>query len=374
MAKNPLELRRERYFKLSSQIAQIDNAHLRSLLGDTQSGGGWGRHHTVRVGQSRVFVKRVPVTNIEHENMFSTRNLYDLPTYYNYGVGSAGLGVFRELLALIKTTNWVLEGAIATFPLMYHYRIVPVRGPRVDVDMERHREYVEYWNTNENVGRYLLDRANADHELVLFLEYMPHALHPWLLKHPHSIQQFLNDLHATIAFLRKNGIIHFDAHYYNVLTDGEQAYLTDFGLVLDRSFDLTKEERLFFNRNSCYDYGQVLSCLDSILFRSYEALPKTEKRRIMQAYGIEAGISHHELVAILLDNVEELSRGSLMHLGQDYVASIVRYRSIIALMHQFYSQMGSNKKKDTTLPHSKLRRLLKEADILPETAPLMPQE
>jgi serine/threonine protein kinase len=372
MAKNPLELRRERYFKLSSQIAQIDNTQLRSLLGDSPSGGGWGRHHTVRVGQSRVFVKRVPVTNIEHDNMFSTRNLYDLPTYYNYGVGSAGLGVFRELVALIKTTNWVLEGAIATFPLMYHYRIVPFTGTRVDVNMQRHREYVEHWNSNENVGRYLLDRANADHELVLFLEYIPYALHPWLLKHPHTFQKLLNDLCAAITFLHKNGIIHFDAHYYNVLTDGEQAYLTDFGLVLDRSFDLTREERLFFNRNSCYDYGEVLCCLDSLLFGSYEALPKREQCRIMQAYGIKEGVSHHELVSILLDNVVELSRGSLKHLDHDYVASILRCRSIIALMDEFYSQMRSNKKKDTKLRHSKLRRLLKEAEILPETERLTP--
>ena len=71
--------------------------------------------------------------------MFSTKNLYDLPTYYQYGVGSAGFGVFRELVANIKTTNWVLQGAIANFPLLYHARIIPFSGERPDVDMERHR-------------------------------------------------------------------------------------------------------------------------------------------------------------------------------------------------------------------------------------------
>lgn len=92
--------------------------------------------------RSKVFVKRVPVTNIEFDNLFSTRNLYNLPTYCNYGFGSTGFGVFRELVTHIKTTNWVLSGAIATFPLMYHYRIIPFSGRRVDVDMERLKDYV----------------------------------------------------------------------------------------------------------------------------------------------------------------------------------------------------------------------------------------
>src|SRR5438034_8767189 len=123
----------------------MDNAQVRSLFDEGEASGRRRSKHTVEIGHSKVFVKRVPVTNIEYDNMFSTRNLYDLPTYYNYGVGSAGLGVFRELVTHIKTTNWVLEGAITTFPLTYHYRIIPSSGARIDVDMERHRGYVEYW-------------------------------------------------------------------------------------------------------------------------------------------------------------------------------------------------------------------------------------
>src|SRR5579859_506213 len=130
---NSIESRRKRYFRLSSQIAQMDNAQLRSLFDETEASTGWGRNHTVEIGKTKVFVKRVPVTDLEYHHAFSTRNLYDLPTYYNYGVGSAGFGVYRELVAHIKTTNWVLEGAIATFPLMYHYRLMPYSGPRAEV-------------------------------------------------------------------------------------------------------------------------------------------------------------------------------------------------------------------------------------------------
>src|SRR5260370_21652884 len=99
MAKNRIELRRRTYFELSSLIAQIDNAQLRCLFEASESRAGWGRNHTIDLGSSKLLVKRVPVTDTELDNFFSTKNLYRLPTYYNYGVGSAGFGVFRELVA-----------------------------------------------------------------------------------------------------------------------------------------------------------------------------------------------------------------------------------------------------------------------------------
>lgn len=213
---SPIDLRRKRYFKLSSQSAQLDNATLRSLLeDDSGSSAGWGRKHTLELGGSKIFVKRVPVTDLEHENLFSTSNLYKLPTYYNYGFGSAGFGVSRELVTHIKTTNWVLDGAIAGFPLLYHYRIIPFWGSRPGVDLERNKGYVEYWGSSAHVGKYMLDRASARYELILFLEHIPQTLAPWLLKNSNETPRVLDDLRATISFLRKNGIIHFDADSSN---------------------------------------------------------------------------------------------------------------------------------------------------------------
>src|SRR5437762_2414428 len=135
MADTQLQQRHKRYFDLSSRIALLDNARLRSLFGEREEQSSYGKNHIVTLGRSKVFVKRVPVTDLEYEHMFSTRNMYDLPTFYNYPFGSAGLGVFRELVTHIKTTNWVLSGAIATFPLMYHYRLIPFSGAHEEVDM-----------------------------------------------------------------------------------------------------------------------------------------------------------------------------------------------------------------------------------------------
>ena len=186
---DPLDLRRKTYFKLSSDIAQMENAQLRALFESSETIGGWGKHQTVQIGETDVFVKRVQVTDLEYEAAFSTRNLYDLPLFYNYGVGSAGFGVFRELAMHVKTTNWVLAGEIANFPLMYHYRIMPRSSEGAQVNEEQLAGYVKYWGGNENVGRYWSDRVHASHEMVIFLEHFPHVLQPWLIEHQEQVSQ-----------------------------------------------------------------------------------------------------------------------------------------------------------------------------------------
>lgn len=370
MANKQIETRRKRYFKLSSQIVQLDNAQLHSLFDDSDSStssSGWGINHTFVLGQSKVFAKRVPVTDIEYDNLFSTRNLYDLPTYCNYGFGSTGFGVFRELVTHIKTTNWVLEGAITTFPLMYHYRIIPFSGRRVDMDRSRYKSYVDYWGNSANAGNYALDRENANYELVLFLEYIPHMLETWLEQNPNKLQGSLDEIRTTINFLRTKGIIHFDAHFRNILTDGDQTYLTDFGLVLDKSFALTKDEESFFEQNTFYDYGEVLRNLGHLIRPSYNSCSENDKRRMMEKYGIKEGLEPYEMYSILLDNIEQIHADGIMKLDEFYVASIIKYRSIIVLMQDFFADMWGNNKKDTKLPHAKLRLLLKETGFLPAT-------
>ncbi|MCC5641952.1 hypothetical protein LC607_03030 [Nostoc sp. CHAB 5824] len=247
---------------------------------------------------------------------------------------------------------------------MYHYRIIPLDGRRADVDMERLKGYVEYWGNSANAGNYMLDRANANYELVLFLEYIPHVLETWLQENPNKLQKPLDDLRTTINFLKAKGIIHFDAHFRNILTDGKRTYLTDFGLVLDKSFTLTKDEESFFKQNIFYDYGEVLRNLGHLIQSSYDLCSKNDKRTIMEKYGIKEGLKPYELRSILLDNIEQIHADGVMKLDKFYVASIVKYRSIIALMQDFFSDMWANNNKDTKLRHAELRLLLKETGFI----------
>ena len=369
MADNQLERRRKLYYQLSSQIAQISNAELLSMYGGSETPGSFGENHVVTLGRHKVFVKRVPVTGLEYSNMFSTRNMYNLPAYYNYGLNSAGLGVFRELVTHIKTTNWVLAGEIGTFPLLYHYRIIPFTGAHREVDRERLADYVTYWGGDENIGRYTLDRASAPYELVLFLEHFPHTVETWLLENASKIPLVLADARETITFLRNNGILHLDSHFHNMLTDGKRVYLSDFGLVLDKHFDLTPPEKQFYRNNSFYDYGLLLWSLVSPLLEMYRRLPDADKRRICKKYGVAAEAPVAELMTFLLNNVEELASSRAMKLHRNYVASLTKYRSIITLMHSFYSEMRNNPAKDTHLDNAALRLMLTETVFVPGGLP-----
>jgi hypothetical protein len=364
MAKYDLATRRSQYFKLSSELVHLDTTQLLSMFETTEAQQGWGRNHTFDIGQAKVFVKLLPLTDLEFENMFSTKNLYDLPTYYNYGVWSAGFNVYRELIAHIKTTNWVLEGAIANFPLLYHYRIIPFVGERPAVDMEEHQRYVEYWNSNENIGRYVLDRAHANYELALFLEYIPYEIHTWLSQNPSKITRALEDLRQAITFLRKNGIVHFDAHFGNVLSDGERAYLADFGLVLDKRFALSPEEAQFLKQHAYYDYSAIFGSVGFMLYSMYDALSDDTKRTIMEKYGVADDMFAAEKVSILIKNIEEILAEGLLELDESYATILVKYRNLTVLFIDFFVSMRRNNQKNTKFPHAKLRRLLKETGFL----------
>ena len=363
MIESKIELRKKTYFNLSSQIAQFDNTKLYSILNNeraNESNSGWGINNTITFGKHRVFVKSIPITDAEYDNMFSTKNLYNLPTQYSYGIGSMGFGSFRELITYIKTTNWVLEGSITTFPLMYHYRIIPFISHQKDIDEAQLESYVDYWGGNSNVRKYFIDRARANYELVLFLEYIPFTLEAWLKENSDQLEKPLNDLRKTINFLRKQEIIHFDAHFRNVLTDGDRIYLTDFGLALDKSFTLTQEEKSFFEQNIFYDYGEILRNIGHIIQWSYDLCSQSDKHKILEKYKIREGLKPYEVKSILLDNIEDIQSNGMIDLDDFFVASIVKYRSIIAMMQDFFSDMIDNKKKDTKLNHIKLQQLLEE--------------
>ncbi len=56
-----------------------------------------------------IFVKQIPLTDLEKqpENFRSTANIFKLPLSYQYGIGSAGFGAWRELATHIMTTKFL---------------------------------------------------------------------------------------------------------------------------------------------------------------------------------------------------------------------------------------------------------------------------
>ncbi|WP_280306131.1 hypothetical protein [Nocardia neocaledoniensis] len=61
------------------------------------------------------------------------------------------------------------------------------------------------------------------------------------------------ELRAGIAFMNAHGLLHFDVHFENVLTDGEHLYFADYGLAISSRFELANDERAFYDRHRNYD-------------------------------------------------------------------------------------------------------------------------
>ena len=264
--------RLSRYFTLQRQLAGLSSQHVMRLLTQADYTQGWGVNQTLELANLPTFVKRIPLTALEAEHAFDTANLFNLPMYYHYGVGSAGFGAFRELLVHIKSTSWVLENACAAFPLLYHYRIMPAQAPWKQRSAEALARHLQFWNNSAEVATFLAARATAPFELVLFLEYFPETLHTRLSCEPHQAEALLRQAEVGLQFLNQQGVLHLDAHLANILTDGERVVLSDFGLALDLAFDLTPEEQDFWQAHVGYDQAQLIGCLGFLLLQACEAL------------------------------------------------------------------------------------------------------
>ncbi|WP_328604917.1 hypothetical protein OG943_33460 [Amycolatopsis sp. NBC_00345] len=209
-----------------------------------------------------VFAKRVPLTDVERApgNVRSTANVFELPVFYNYGLGSVGGGVWRELAVHVMATGWVLSGQCASFPLLHHWRELPMARREPGDAAERERS-VEFWDGSPAVRRRLEQLDGATSSIVLFCEYFPHDLHHWLPSHLGESERVERQLLEAVEFMNGQGLLHFDAHFGNVLTDGHQVYLADFGLALSDRFDLTDEERAFAKLNAGHDHAYVTTQL-----------------------------------------------------------------------------------------------------------------
>jgi serine/threonine protein kinase len=360
-----LNKRLERYYRLSVRLASLDTPTLTSLLGEREGTSVWGGNQQIVLDGTRLFVKKLLITDLEYENAFSTRNLFHLPTYYCYGVGSVGFGPFRELVSHVKTTNWVLGGSIEHFPLMYHYRILPPSGKRPQVSRKERTDYVRYWNRSKRIGRYMEERAKARHEICVFLEWFPHSLDSFLSRNPARSADVIEQMKRVHAFLHRHHVVHFDCHHDNILTDGSRVYLTDFGLLLDREFELSEAEQAFLTDNRLYDCGEFLSGFGVYAHRQYNRMSQSRKARLQCHYGLdEKGQSRSDQLAILMNNFEEICDRGWLKFPPSYAEAVVKYRDAILVMDDFFTRMWAGSKKNHRYDRTRLSRALREVQYL----------
>ncbi|MFG1760491.1 phosphotransferase [Micromonospora echinofusca] len=258
-----------RYGDVSSALALLTDRQLADMVGQGQvlgSGIGGSSVRCEVVGVP-VFVKRIPLSDLERrpENVRSTANLFGLPPFCQYGVGSPGFGAWRELAANVMTTGWVLARRGEAFPLLYHWRVLPGAPPQAEehVDVEA---AVRYWGGSAAVRDRLHALAHASTSIVLFQESIPHTLDDWLATQltagldavTSACAMVESCLLTDVPAMNAQGLMHFDAHFGNVLTDGGRLYIADFGLATSTRFDLSAEEAAFLRRHRTHDVSYVL--------------------------------------------------------------------------------------------------------------------
>lgn len=224
----------------------------------------WGINKIIKVNNKKVFIKGLPLARKFVENRTSA-NLYNLPAYYNYGYGSAGCNPWRELLLHLKTTKYVSSGELHNFPLLHHYRIVEYDDNYFETGLQE--KLMKRYHYNKNIKKYLQDRAKSKYKIILFLEYIPYVGWKYLQKNASFVKSFYEQSKKIISFIHKKEFYHNDAHLGNFLIDkNEQIYLTDFGLSLDKSFDLDKGELKFIEYNKKLDNYYMIDNVFSNFF------------------------------------------------------------------------------------------------------------
>ncbi|MEV0167879.1 protein kinase family protein [Nonomuraea fuscirosea] len=283
---------------VSTALARHDDRELAALLERAAVPLGTGIGGTsarLDVGGTPVFVKRVPLTAPELRHPHSTANLFGLPPFCQYGIGSPGFGAWRELAAHTMTTEWVLTGRFPGFPLLYHWRALPntepapLYGDLADIDRA-----VAFWEDAPGLRRRLEALAEAPASLTLFLEYVPTDLNQWLDERVRAGDAdracaFADrKLREVVSFMNANGLLHFDAHFGNFLTDGRRLYLTDFGQAVSDRFDLSAEEQVFYRRHLTYDRTFTLAYLVNWLAGAFHGADWPKRRELVREWAAGA--------------------------------------------------------------------------------------
>ncbi|HEY3889946.1 MAG TPA: hypothetical protein VGL73_15320, partial [Caulobacteraceae bacterium] len=271
---------------VSSKLAALDDQGLEALL---QTAAAMDIRSVVpptllELDGVQIFVKKVPLTDIERGGD-STANVFGLPLFYQYGIGSTGFGAWRELAANLMATDWVLAGDCVNFPILYHWRVLPgaPRPPLTPEEEARWERAANFWEDSPAIRARHQAITHAGASLVLFLEYVPETVNIWLTGRvaegaeaaEAAILKVDEQLNAVADFINARGMLHFDLHFHNVLSDGEQLYVADFGLALCSGFALSASERDFFARHRLYDRCYLANYVVKWIEESKEPISRT---------------------------------------------------------------------------------------------------
>lgn len=335
---------------VSTALSLCSDHRLRELVDAAApiGSGIGGKTVLLEVEGTSVFVKQVRLTDLElrPENVRSTADLFGLPVFCHYGVGTIGgpgFGAWRELAVQIMTTDWVIAGDHEGFPLMYHWRVLPDGGQPLPEELADVERAVAYWGGGSAVRRRIEALQQSSASLMLFLEYIPQNLHDWLGVQigagdeaaERACAMVDDELEAGISFMNARGLLHFDAHFENILTDGERLFFADYGLAISSRFELSHGEADFFDEHPGYDRYYAVTHLVNWLAVALYGFGPEERRAFVRSCaqgvapsGVPAGIA----------------------------AALVRYAPVAAVVGDFYRQF-QRESRETRYPLEAIRRI-----------------
>ncbi|MFF6956773.1 protein kinase family protein [Streptomyces sp. NPDC008317] len=274
------------YGEVATELALRSDAELRELVerGEPLGEGIGGQTSKVLLAGTPVFVKEIRLTDLERrpENTHSTANVFDLPAFCHYGIATPGFGAWRELAVHAMTTNWVLAGEHDGFPMTYHWRVLPSTRRPLPKELADVEAAVAYWGGSPGMRRRIEGVRDATASVVVFMEYIPQNLQNWLRNRlaeadeettERVCERIERELLDGAEFMNDRELLHFDAHFENILTDGHRLYFADYGLAVSTRFELSSAEAEFYERHRTYDRDYIRTHLVRWLERNTGKVP-----------------------------------------------------------------------------------------------------
>jgi hypothetical protein len=351
-----------RFAKISSALALKSDEQLDQLAGAAhQRAAGIGGDTAVfEIEGIKVFAKRVRLTETElrPENRGSTANIFQLPAYCHRNLGVPGFGAWRELAAHAMANGWILSRQLESVPMMYHSRILsgaisdsPGALPDELANIE---DVVAYWGGSEALRRRLAALADATASILIFLEYFPWNLSAWLDQKlsgasgdiEAAFERVEQNLSTEIPVMNSLGLLHGDAHFANILTDGEQLYFADFGLAIFKRFDLSADEASYLHDNATLDRAYVLANWINRVVRTWAptlSVPQ-ERNALVRTVASQGSLA-----------------GTLPNLPRSVAESFLRHAPVAAVFNDFYARLHSES-RSTPYPREEIEAMLDRSD------------
>jgi hypothetical protein len=210
-----------------------------------------------------------------------------------------------------------------------------------------------YWGDADAMRARLVALAEAKFNLMIFLEHVPWTLDAWLERQlgaqpgamTSALEMVERGLTVDIPLMNSLGLLHGDAHFGNILTDGQRLYFADLGLATSARFALSTDEWSYLHHNASLDRGYVLTKWVNGLVKAFAPAVDNVPGRFELVRAAAQGQAMHQLVPGMPANVAEI---------------VHRHAPVATRINDFYVKLHTEDRR-TPYPREAIEALLSGA-------------